>query len=114
MIYLHYYWYLVINYSSVLPFHLTTNDELDTLYHVAKNIINSWYNTITVIEKCKLPEDNDDQSIISKVDHDLNIYMILMMQFKTLVSIMTLVHSEVLLKFKQINYLFSMPISSGA
>ena len=29
-----------INYSNVLPFHLTNDDELDTFYQVAKNTRN--------------------------------------------------------------------------
>ena len=62
-----------INYSNVLPFHLTNDDELDILYNVAKNTRKSWYNTITELEKLIIAEDNDDQSIISKIDPDLNI-----------------------------------------
>ena len=37
------------------------------------NTRKSWYNTITELEKLIIAEDNDDQSIISKVDPDLNI-----------------------------------------
>ena len=62
-----------INYSNVLPFYLTNDDELDIFYNVAKNTRKSWYNTITELEKLIIAEDNDDQSIISKIDPDLNI-----------------------------------------
>ena len=62
-----------INYSNVLPFHLTNDDELDIFYNVAKNTRKSWYNTITELEKLIIAEDNDDQSIISKIYPDLNI-----------------------------------------
>ena len=62
-----------INYNNVLRFHLTNDDELDILYNVTKNTRKSWYNTITELEKLIIAEDNDDQSIISKIDPDLNI-----------------------------------------
>ena len=62
-----------INYSNVLPFHLTNDDELDIFYNVTKNTRKFWYNTITELEKLIIAEDNDDQSIISKIDPDLNI-----------------------------------------
>ena len=62
-----------INYSHVLPFHLANNDELDIFYNITKNTRKSWYNTITELEKLIIAEDNDDQSIISKIDPDLNI-----------------------------------------
>ena len=62
-----------INYSHVLPFHLSNDDQLVIVYNVAKNKINPCYNTITELEKCIIAADNDDQSIISKIDHHLNI-----------------------------------------
>ena len=62
-----------INYSHVLPFHLANNDEFDIFYNITKNTRKSWYNTITEQEKLIIAEDNDDQSIISKIDPDLNI-----------------------------------------
>ena len=62
-----------INYSNVLPFHLANDDELDIFYNITKNTRKSWYNTITELEKLISAEDNDDQSIISKIDPDLNI-----------------------------------------
>ena len=62
-----------INYSNVLPFHLAYNDELDIFYNVAKSTNFCGYNTITELEKLIIAEDNDDQSIISKIDPDLNI-----------------------------------------
>ena len=62
-----------INYSNVLPFHLTNADQLDIFYNVAKNTRKSWCNTITELEKLIIAEDNDDQSIISKIDPDINI-----------------------------------------
>ena len=62
-----------INYSNVLPFHLTNDDELDIFYNVAKNTRNPWYNTITELDKLIIAEDHDDQSIISKIGSDLNI-----------------------------------------
>ena len=61
-----------IYYSNVLQFHLTNDDELDALYNVAKNTRNSWYNYIE-LETIIIAEDNDDQSIISQIDPDLNI-----------------------------------------
>ena len=43
-------------------------------YIVANNTKKSWYNTITELGKLIIiAEDNDDQSIISKIDPDLNI-----------------------------------------
>ena len=63
--------YININYSHVLPFDLANNDELDIFYNVTKNTRKSWYNTITELEKLIIAEDNDDQSIISKIDPDL-------------------------------------------
>ena len=62
-----------INYSNVLPFHLANDDELDILCNVTKTTIKSWYNTISELEKIIIAEDNDDQSIISKIDPDFNI-----------------------------------------
>ena len=47
-----------------------------TFYNVAKNTRNPWYNTITELEKLINAEDNDDQSIISKIDPDLNIFIL--------------------------------------
>ena len=62
-----------INYTNVLPFHLANDDELDIFYNVTKNTRKSWYNTITELEKLIIAKDNYDQSIISKIDPDLNI-----------------------------------------
>ena len=62
-----------INYSHVLPFHFANDVELDISYNGTKNTRKSWYNTITELETLIIAEDNDDQSIISKIDPDLNI-----------------------------------------
>ena len=40
-----------INYSNVLPFHLTNDYELYNFYNVTKNTRKSWYNTITELEE---------------------------------------------------------------
>ena len=40
---------------------------------VTENTRNPWYNTITELETLIIAEENDDQSIISKIDPDLNV-----------------------------------------
>ena len=46
------------------------DDELDIFYNVTKNTRKSWYNTITELEKLIIAEDNNEQSIISKIAPD--------------------------------------------